>query len=253
MDLSWDPTIALIVAAVGVLLIGLIFFFGQPRKPGQGRRLFGRSIGKRKEPALDGSDDDDADHDSLVRELERLDRTLAGEAGESRASPRPARSTSDAAATAPTAAPDFDKIVSLHIAAREGSLIRGSDLVVAAEKAGLSFGAMSIFHRMVDGRPEAGPVFSVANMVKPGTFDMRALDELQTPGLSFFMTLPGPLPGLDAWETMLPAAQRMAELLDASLLDEQRNALGRQRIAHLREELRRYDRKHAGEAVGSRW
>jgi cell division protein ZipA len=67
------------------------------------------------------------------------------------------------------------------------------------------------------------------------------------------MTLPGPLPGLDAWETMLPAAHRMAELLDAVVLDEQRNALGRQRIAHIREDLRRYDRKRSGEVVGARW
>jgi cell division protein ZipA len=242
MDLSWDPTIAMIVAIVGVVLIGLVYFFGQPRKPGQGRRLFGRGPVRRKEPGLDRRDDapDDA---TLVRELERLDRALAGDDG-----PESATAERESAPAA-----DFDKIVSLHVAAREGSLIRGSDLVVAAEKAGLTFGAMSIFHRMVDGHPEAGPVFSVANMLKPGTFDMRALEQLQTPGLSFFMTLPGPLPGLDAWETMLPAAQRMAELLDAVVLDEQRNALGRQRIAHIREDLRRYDRKRSGEVVGARW
>ena len=53
-----------------------------------------------------------------------------------------------------------------------------------------------------------------------------------------------PLAALDAWEAMLPTAQRMAELLDAVLLDEERNALGRQRIAHIREDLRNYDRKH---------
>jgi cell division protein ZipA len=37
---------------------------------------------------------------------------------------------------------------------------------------------------------------------------------------------------------MLPTAQRMAELLDGVVLDESRNALGRQRIAHIRDELR---------------
>jgi cell division protein ZipA len=35
----------------------------------------------------------------------------------------------------------------------------------------------------------------------------------------------------------------MAELLDASVLDEEHNTLGRQRIAHMRDELRGYDRK----------
>ena len=63
---------------------------------------------------------------------------------------------------------------------------------------------------------------------------------------SFFMTLPAPLPALDAWDTMLPTAQRMAELLDGQVLDEERNALGRQRIAHIRDELRGWDRDHEG-------
>ena len=97
---------------------------------------------------------------------------------------------------------------------------------------------MGIFHRLLSGKPEAGPVFSMANMVKPGNFDMRQIDRLHTPGVSFFMALPGPLSALDAWDAMLPTAQRLAELLDGSVLDEERNALGRQRIAHIRDELR---------------
>jgi cell division protein ZipA len=80
-------------------------------------------------------------------------------------------------------------------------------------------------------------------MVKPGSFDLRRVHEIETPGITFFMTLPGPMPALDAWETLLPTAQRMAELLDAIVLDEEHNTLGRQRIAHMRDELRGYDRK----------
>jgi cell division protein ZipA len=72
---------------------------------------------------------------------------------------------------------------------------------------------------------------------------MSRLDALETPGVTLFMTLPGPLPALDAWEMLLPTAQRLAELLDATVLDEERNALGRQRIAHLRDELRAWDRR----------
>jgi cell division protein ZipA len=138
---------------------------------------------------------------------------------------------------------NFDKIVTLTIAARAGHALLGPDLVVAAEKAGLVYGHMNIFHRMVEKHPEQGPIFSVANLVKPGNFDLRAIREVSTPGISFFMTLPGPLSALDAWDTMLPTAQRMAELLDAVLLDEERNALGRQRIANIRDDLRAYDRQ----------
>ena len=134
------------------------------------------------------------------------------------------------------------KIVSIFLVARAGQSLNGSDLVVASEKAGLVYGHMNIFHRMVDKHPELGPIFSVANLVKPGYFDLRSIKELQTPGVNFFITLPGPMSALDAWDTLLPTAQRMAELLDAVLLDEERNALGRQRIANIRDEMRAYDR-----------
>jgi len=142
-----------------------------------------------------------------------------------------------------------ERIVTLFVVAREGASFQGADLIVAAEKAGLEFGDMGIYHRLVDGKRDQGPVFSVANMLKPGSFDLGRLDSLRTPGLSFFMTLPAPLSALDAWEAMLPTAQRMAELLGGQVLDEERNALGRQRIAHIRDELRGWDRDHEGEEI----
>jgi cell division protein ZipA len=184
-------------------------------------------------------------------ELERLGATLAGARGETRvarpASPPPV-APGPQVGRRPATLP-VDRIVSLFVMARDGQQFHGSDLVVAMEKAGLEFGDMGIFHRMLDGKPELGPVFSVANMVKPGSFDMARVTALQTPGLSFFMTLPAPIPALDAWDTMLPTAQRLAELLDGLVLDEERNALGRQRIAHIRDELRGWDRRHEGEDI----
>ena len=142
-----------------------------------------------------------------------------------------------------------ERIVTLFVVAREGGHFNGPDLVVATEKAGLEFGDMGIYHRLVDGKRELGPIFSVANMLKPGNFDLSRLDALYTPGVSFFMTLPAPLPALDAWDAMLPTAQRLAELLDGQVLDEERNALGRQRIAHIRDQLRGWDRDHEGKEI----
>jgi cell division protein ZipA len=115
-------------------------------------------------------------------------------------------------------------------------------VVVAAENGCLFYWHMYFFHRLVDQHPELGPIFCFAILVKPGYFDLRAIQSLETPGVNFFIALPGPLSALDAWDTLLPTAQRMAELLDAVLLDEERNALGRQRIANIRDELRAYDR-----------
>src|SRR5690606_41806957 len=147
---------------------------------------------------------------------------------------------------------EFDKIVTLYIAARAGEKLRGPDIVVAAEKTGLTYGYMNVFHRLVEGHPERGPVFSVANIMKPGSFDMATIQSLETPAISSFLTLPAPVPALDAWAAMLPTAERMAELLDGLLLDQQRHALGRQRLAHLREELRTYQREPGGAPIHRR-
>jgi cell division protein ZipA len=264
--MHWNPAVGLPLLIVGLVVLVLIWLFGQPRKPGQGRRMPFAGTRQRREPTL-GENDAAAGDDRVAGpaqpsqgeldidmrdELERLGATLAGERAATRAASR-----REPAAAAPQrsdvgrrpAALPVDRIVSLFVMARDGQHFHGSDLVVAMEKAGLEFGDMGIFHRMLDGKPELGPIFSVANMVKPGSFDMARVAALQTPGLSFFMTLPAPIPALDAWDTMLPTAQRLAELLDGLVLDEERNALGRQRIAHIRDELRGWDRRHEGEDI----
>lgn len=235
--------IRVLIAILGAIGFALIYFFGRPRKPGQGRRTpVARETGERIEPTFDDSetatDPGQGELDvGLHDELEKLGTAIAAKRSDGVAATQP-----KPAAGVRSDQP-IERIVTLFVAARSGDAFHGPDLVVAAEKAGLEFGDLGIFHRLVSGKPEAGPVFSMANMVKPGRFDMREIEQLRTPGVSFFMTLPGPLTALDGWEAMLPTAQRLAELLDGHVLDEERNTLGRQRIAHLRDELRTWDRK----------
>ncbi|GAB3733418.1 cell division protein ZipA [Luteimonas pelagia] len=225
------------ILVAGLLLLAAIWFFGRPRRPGQGRRVAGQGRDGRVEPSLGEQIEDTLAGDAgtpgdatVQSELDLFERTLAeGDAGTAELGRRP----SD----------EYDRIVTLYLAARAGEQLHGPDIVVAAEKAGLVYGHANVYHRLVEGHPERGPIFSVANIVKPGSFDMATIQELRTPAIAFFLTLPAPLPALDAWETMLPTAQRMAELLDGVVLDGDRNALGRQRIAHLRDELRAYDRQ----------
>ncbi|MEO6365826.1 MAG: cell division protein ZipA [Luteimonas sp.] len=234
MSDTWLLRIGILVA--GAILFLAIVWFGKPRKGAQGRRVEGRDTG-RMEPTLGAQIESDlarsggfADETAVQSELDLLDETLGATSGNSELGRRDSE--------------DFDKIISLYVAARAGQQLHGSDIVVAGEKAGLTFGHMNVFHRLVEAHPERGPIFSVANIMKPGSFDMAGIQALETPAIAFFLTLPAPLSALEAWDTMLPTAQRMAELLDGVVLDEERNALGRQRIAHIRDELRAYDRQH---------
>jgi len=217
------------ILIVGAVLFGAIIYFGQPRKGGQGRRRGSDGSG-RVEPRISdqfangiGGVDDDAEQAELA----------LGDDDAPSASSELGRRPSD----------DFDKIITVYIAARAGEKLRGPDIVVAAEKAGLAYGHMNVFHRLVEGHPERGPVFSVANIMKPGSFDMASIQELETPAIAFFLTLPAPVSALDAWEMMQPTAERMADLLGGVVLDESRNALSRQRVQGIRDELRAYDRQ----------
>lgn len=227
------------IAVAMALLLGAIIFFGRSQKGARDLR------GSRGAPA-----GDDRQEPSLGEQLADSWGKAPATQGEL---PLPETPLAEEPGKRPNE--DYDKIIALYVAAKAGSLLHGSDIVVAAEKAGLTYGYMGVYHRLVDGHPAAGPIFSVANIIKPGSFDMARIAELETPALAFFLTLPAPVAALDAWETMEPAAQRMAGLLDGVVLDQERNALGRQRIQHIREELRGYDRQHAAPPLGkpARW
>ncbi|KGK56719.1 MULTISPECIES: cell division protein ZipA [Xanthomonas] len=223
------------ILIAGLLLVAAIFLFGRPKKSPQGRRV-DKDEGQpreRREPVISGDADvDGAAFERSEGSAEQSELSLDAQdaAGGNDVGKRPNQ--------------DFDKIVSLFVAAKAGQILRGEDVVVAAEKTGLVFGHMNVFHRLVEGHPERGPIFSMASILKPGSFDMANIREMQTPAIAFFLTLPAPMTALDAWEKMLPTVQRMAELLDGVVLDDSRNALGRQRVAHIRDELRAYDRQH---------
>jgi cell division protein ZipA len=244
--MSWNASVGIPLAILGAIVFASIYWFGRPKKPRQGRRMVApRESGDRIEPTFGEDADGDVPDDPAQGELDVGMRAELQRLGSAIAAKRGEEGTAAAARPAAGTRPEqpIERIVTLFVAAPPETDFHGPDLVVAAEKAGLDFGDLGIFHRLVSGKPEAGPVFSMANMVKPGSFDMTQIETLRTPGVSFFMTLPGPMSALDAWEAMLPTAQRLAELLDGRVLDEERNALGRQRIAHLRDELRAWDRK----------
>lgn len=239
------------ILIAGLFVVGAILFFGRPRKPGQGRRVARAAdgSGSRREPTLGEQLEDEVAADTTAAagedptaqaELDLFERSLDGTAGTELG-----KRVSD----------EFDKIVTVYLAARAGEKLHGPDIVVAAEKAGLVYGHMGVYHRLIEQQPERGPVFSVANIVKPGNFEMGTIQELETPAIAFFLTLPAPVAALDAWEAMLPTAERMAELLGGLLLDEQRNNLGRQLIGHIRDELRAYDREREAPPLSkpSRW
>ena len=277
-------TLRIILAVVGALVLALIWWTGRRPAPPQGRRVAAKPAGERAEPQIGEVRDPDQDglDPEIAAELDRLGREIKGdEAATPRPEPRfdatPAQAelaidpppAHDAAARPAEAATPAavhvesnvgarvtdraDRIVTVYVAAPEGETFAGCDIIVALEKTGLVYGALGAFHRLPATPSECGAVFSVVNMMRPGRFDMAQIQTLRTPGLSLFMVLPNALSALDAWDAMLPTAQRLAELLNGQVLDEERNALGRQRIQHIRDELRAYDRAQEKNTIRKTW
>jgi cell division protein ZipA len=277
-------TLRIILAVVGAVVLALIWWTGRRPAPPQGRRVGAKSVGERAEPQFgDVRDPDPAGLDpEIAAELDRLGREIKGddEAPTLRAEPRfdatpaqaelaidppsAAHAETPAEAATPAAvhvesnvgarvADKADRIVTVYVAAPEGESFAGCDIIVALEKTGLVYGALGAFHRLPATTSEFGAVFSVVNMMRPGRFDMAQIQTLRTPGLSLFMVLPNAVSALDAWDAMLPTAQRLAELLNGQVLDEERNALGRQRIQHIRDELRAYDRAQEKNTIRKTW
>ena len=98
-----------------------------------------------------------------------------------------------------------DELIILGVLAKSGAVFKGPELVAALRGQGLKFGNMSIFHRIDSATDEH--LFSVANAVEPGTFDLADMEALETPGITFFLQLPVPGDAFETLEDMLLSAR----------------------------------------------
>lgn len=144
--------------------------------------------------------------------------------------------SSDYLHSAPELQDDLPRlIVLINVVARDG-LIEGPALAKAAKEVDLKPGPMDIFHRY-DSQLRDQVLFSMASMVEPGSFPMRALQDYTTAGVTLFTQLPGVRDGLAVYADMLFTAERLAALLDADLHDETHSVLTKQWIEHTRERI----------------
>ncbi|MBW0146054.1 cell division protein ZipA [Marinobacter arenosus] len=145
--------------------------------------------------------------------------------------------------------PEAREVVVINVLARSGEDFSGVALKKLFEACGLEYGDMDIYHRHEAADTTSPVQFSVANAVEPGTFKPADMPRLTTPGISFFMSLPGPTNGLQAFEFMLETAQCVVRNLGGELKDERRSVMTPQTIEHCRQRIREFDRKQRSQRV----
>ena len=151
----------------------------------------------------------------------------------------PSSRPSEVRQQAPVAQPA--EVLVCNVMAREGSELHGDDLLEALITGGLKFGEMNIFHKRFRGTTSGPVIFSVANILNPGTFDLNAMAEFRTIGVSLFLALPSPINNLEAFEQMLDVATHLKESLDGELKDDHRNVMTAQTIEHYRQRIRDFE------------
>lgn len=109
----------------------------------------------------------------------------------------------------------------LYVVAPEGQQFQGNDIVQHLDNLGFQFGEHNIFHRHLDSSNTSPILFSVANMVQPGEFDLANIMHFSTAGLVFFMTLPSAGNDLVNLRLMLKTVENFAHSIGGFMMNDQ--------------------------------
>ena len=162
-----------------------------------------RKGGKRQEEPRQGDLDLD---EGLALEADPSDAAETVEPRKGKSKGRKEKEREKAPAVAAEPAP-VDEVLIINVIARDESGFKGPALLQNILESGLRFGDMDIFHRHESMAGNGEILFSMANAVKPGTFDLDDIDNFSTRAVSFFLGLPGPRHPKQAFDVMVAAAR----------------------------------------------
>ncbi len=145
----------------------------------------------------------------------------------------------------PPAEPERPKqrIIAIRVVANPPLRFEGTKLLEVVRSEGLEYGRYEIFHNLhADGRP----IFSLASLREPGTFDLASMPTTGYPGVALFAVLPGPLAAIETFDQLIFSARAFAAQLGGTLADDRGAPLTMHRITRLREDMLALERQRPG-------
>lgn len=135
------------------------------------------------------------------------------------------------------------EVLVLNVKVAEGENIAGAALLPMLLTLGFKFGEQDIFHRHVNSNGKGPVLFSLANMFKPGNFDIDNLENFTTQGISLFMILPIEGEPHQVFNMMHNAARKIADEFSGQIYDGRRALLTKQSLQQYVEKIREFERQ----------
>jgi cell division protein ZipA len=254
-------TLRIILLVLGIALLGAMYLWERRRCAARGDDEADghRSRGSaRREPMFGAQDDEEADAPGLAfdadvepsaRRRARIDAAPAsiddlGLDDENEVASAPGDEGASSAGLGQRSAPGSSRpdatgkrlLIQLFVFAGEQAFA-GEAIEAAAASHQLVPGEMNIYHRRNLGGSGQRTRFSMANLVKPGTFPFDEMAGFSTPGLALFAELEGLPSDLMVYDELVQTARAMADELSGELRLPDRKPFDDEAWERLRTEL----------------
>lgn len=137
-----------------------------------------------------------------------------------------------------------EEVIVISVMARNEEGFSGPQLLNLMLACGLRYSEMGIFLRYETEDAQSDLQFAMVDVVKPGTFDLEAMDDFATPGVTFLMPLPGAQDSAAAFEAMVETAMVLVRNLGGELKDENRSVMTAQTVGFARQRVQEFERRH---------
>jgi cell division protein ZipA len=233
-------TLRIILAVLGVLLLLGIYLWDRLKRRRQSLDKLFNALETESPEGESEADEIDTISINPIEETAPVDVDVL-EAEESTlepGQPEPEASKPDRKAgeteQAETKRANLPEVIQVSIVAPPQQPFSGDKLLRVFEELGLEYGDMDIFHAYQGDEIQ----FSVASLVKPGTFPIDAMDDFQTRGLTLFFQPPLVSRPAEAFEHMIATCHALAQRLGGKELDDRRQPLTAVKISLWRRQLK---------------